>query len=380
MQYRTMGSRVSEQVSALGFGCMRFPLTGEDPQRIERGESARMLEYALDAGVNYLDTAWPYHGGESEEFVGEFLAQGRRKKVLLATKLPVWEVKEPADLDRIFEKQLEKLRTDYVDFYLLHALNDERFADVVNHRMIEWGEGKKREGRIRYLGFSFHHDLPAFKKIVDHYDDWDFCQIQYNYMNEQEQAGTKGLRYAAERGIGIVIMEPLLGGSLANAPEPVTTILGEVDSARSPVEWALDWLWDKPEVGTVLSGMSSLEQVEQDVTYADRSRVGMLTKEERALFPRVKKAYDALHPIPCTKCNYCMPCPHGVDIPGNFALFNDACKFNNLGHAKWVYNNPMPAERRASACVRCDECLPKCPQGIEIPDVLERVDKELASA
>jgi uncharacterized protein len=380
MQYRTMGPRVPEQVSALGFGCMRFPKTNDEAKRIERAESRRMLEYALDSGVNYVDTAWPYHGGESEEFVGEVLEGGRREKILLATKLPVWEVKEPADLDRIFEKQLEKLRTDYIDFYLLHALGRDRLQSVVDLKMIEWGEKLKRDGRIRYLGFSFHDEAPVFRDIVDQYDSWDFCQIQYNYMNEKDQAGTAGLKYAAERGIAVVVMEPLLGGSLANTPEAVQAVFSDAEKDRSPVEWAFDWLWDKPEVGTVLSGMSSMDQVREDVEYASRSSIGMLTDAERKLFPKAKKAYESLQPVPCTQCNYCMPCPHGVDIPGNFAIFNEYYKFGDRDQAVSRYNRQMSEDKRASACVRCDECLPKCPQKIAIPDCLERVNEELAVA
>ncbi|MFW5689434.1 MAG: aldo/keto reductase [Spirochaetota bacterium] len=380
MNYRTMGPRVAEQVSALGFGCMRFPKTKDENPRIEREESARMLRYAIEQGVNYVDTAWPYHGGESEEFVGEVLEGALRKKILLATKMPVWEVKEPADLDRIFERQLEKLRTDYVDFYLLHAINEERRQSIIANKMIEWGEKQKRDGRIRYLGFSFHDEWPVFKALVDMYDQWDFCQIQYNYMNEKHQAGTRGLNYAADRDIGVVVMEPLLGGALANTPDAVQAVFADAETPRGSVEWALDWLWDKERVGTVLSGMSSMEQVEQNVAYAGRSRVGMLTDSERALFPRARKAYESLQPVPCTQCNYCMPCPHGVDIPGNFAIMNDYYKYADRDQAVARYNRFMPEEARATACIRCNECLPKCPQNIAIPDCLERVNEELAEA
>lgn len=380
MQYRTMGPRVPERVSALGFGCMRFPKTKDEPQRIERTESRRMLEYAIDAGVNYVDTAWPYHGGESEEFVGEVLDGDLRKKVYLATKMPVWEVNEPGDLDRIFDEQLEKLRTDYIDFYLLHALNEDRLDAVVKNEMIEWGAKQKEAGRIRYLGFSFHDELPVFKRIVDQYDGWDFCQIQYNYMDEKNQAGTAGFRYATDRGLGVVIMEPLLGGSLANTPEAVQAVFSDAGTDRSPVEWAFDWLWDKEHVGTVLSGMSSMEQVTEDVEYASRSSVGMLSDAERKLFPKAKKAYESLQPVPCTQCNYCMPCPYGVDIPGNFDIFNTYYKFGDRDQAVARYNRHMPEDARASVCTRCEECLPKCPQSIAIPDCLERVNEELAVA
>lgn len=380
MQYRSMGPRVSEQVSALGFGCMRFPKTEEEPARIERVQSRRMLEYAIEHGVNYVDTAWPYHGGESEEFVGEVLSGGLRERVLLATKLPMWEIRERADLDRIFAKQLEKLRTDSIDFYLMHALNEERRVQIQELDILAWAQEQKRAGRIRYLGFSFHDEWATFPKIVEMSDGWDFCQIQYNYLNEEYQAGTKGLTLAAERGLGVVVMEPLLGGSLANVPEVVDLIFDEAERTRSAVEWAFDWLWDKPEVGPVLSGMSTMEQVEEDVAYASRSAVGMLTDAERALFPRVEKAFETLQPVPCTQCRYCMPCPYGVDIPGNFDIYNTYYKFADRPKALWQYNTGMPEEKRASACVRCMKCVPKCPQGIMIPDSLSCVVEELATA
>jgi len=339
-----------------------------------------MLRYAIDAGVNYVDTAWPYHGGESEELVGAVLEGELRRKVLLATKMPIWEIKRPEDMDRVFAKQLEKLRTDYVDFYLLHALNKAHFKTVVDTDMVAWAEKQKRDGRIRYLGFSFHDELSLFREIVDYYDGWDFTQIQYNYMNEKDQAGTAGLKYAVEHDLAVVVMEPLLGGSLAETPDAVSSVFARAKKDRTPVEWALDWLWDKQEIGTVLSGLSSMQQVEEDVLYATRSSVGMLSDEERALFRDAKNAYESLHPVPCTQCRYCMPCPHGVDIPGNFDIFNTYYKFGNREEAVARYNRHMPEAARASACIRCNECLPKCPQSIQIPDCLEQVDKELAEA
>lgn len=361
---------------------MRFPTADE---KIERDESTRMIRHAIDSGINYFDTAWPYHKGESEELVGEVLStsndSGRlRDQVLLATKMPMWEVKEPSDLDRIFTEQLRKLKTDRIDFYLLHALGAESWKKIGEMDVLAWGERLKADGKIRYFGFSFHDEFPVFKEIVDGYDSWDFCQIQYNYMNEEEQAGTKGLAYAAERGIGIVTMEPLLGGSLVTVPDQVKAVFDSSAKEKAPVEWALDWLWDKDSVATALSGMSSMQQLTDNIGYAESAEVGMLTPDERALFEKAQETYEKLQPVPCTQCQYCMPCSFGVDIPGNFTIYNDLYKFGNKGAATWQYNSGMDEEKRASACTECLECLEKCPQSIQIPDWLKKIDAELAKS
>ena len=380
LQYRKLGSRVAEEVSALGFGCMRFPTAGENKE-IDRSQADPMLKYAMDHGVNYIDTAWPYHGGESENVVGEVLAGGYRDKVLLATKMPMWKVKEAADLDQIFEEQLRKLQTDHIDFYLLHSLSRESWQTVQDVEAIAWGERMKEQGKIRYLGFSFHDTYDAFVEIIDGYDKWDFCQIQYNYMNETVQAGTAGYAYAASKGIGVVIMEPLLGGALATPPDVVQAVLAESqgNAEHTPVEQALRWLWDKEDVGTILSGMSSMVQVVEDVQYAERSAVGCLAEGERARFRKAKEIYESLRPVPYTICGYCMPCPHGVDIPGNFTILNDRHMYDDERAAIWSYNNEMDEAKRAAACAECGECEPKCPQQIPIIDSLKRVRAEFES-
>jgi len=354
MQYRTLGARVTEEVSALGFGCMRFPTLGTVSE-IDRSQADPMLRFAIDHGVNYVDTAWPYHGGESEDLVGEVLAGGYRDKVLLATKMPMWEVKEPVDLDRIFEEQLRKLQTDHIDFYLLHSLSRKSWQAAQQVNVLAWAERLKERGKIRYFGFSFHDEFSAFVEIIDAYDRWDFCQIQYNYMNETVQAGTAGFAYAASRGIGVVVMEPLMGGGLATPPDAVRAVFAEseIGAERTPVEHALRWLWDKEDVGTLLSGMSSMEQVIENVEYADRSSSGCLAEAERPLFKQAKTNFEALQPVPCTNCGYCMPCPHGVDIPGNFTILNDRHVFDNEKAAIWRYNSGMDEENRAAACTEC---------------------------
>lgn len=365
MQYRKFG-KLDWRVSALGFGCMRLPIIGGDSSQIDEPEAIKMLHYAIDHGVNYLDTAYPYHGGNSERLVGKALKGGYRDKVRVATKLPPWHVESPADFDRILNEQLAKLDIDHIDFYLLHSLNRQHWTKIRDMGVLEWAEGAIEDGRIRYLGFSFHDEYKVFKEIVDAYD-WTFCQIQYNYMDVKRQAGTRGLKYAAGKGMAVVVMEPLLGGRLVNPPEPVRELWDSAPVKRSPVEWALTWLWNQPEVSVVLSGMSTMQQVMENVTFADRSGVGVLSDEELALVDKVRARYQELSPIPCTQCRYCMPCPNGVDIPRNFAVFNSGVMYNILDQARRTYGR-MDEGIRASACVQCRECEPKCPQQIKISE------------
>ncbi|MGB2823232.1 MAG: aldo/keto reductase, partial [Phycisphaerae bacterium] len=319
MKYRRFGS-TGEEVSALGSGTMRLPVKGGEKD-VDESAAIEMIRYAIDSGVNYVDTAWPYHGGNSEVVTGKALRDGYREKVRLATKLPVWEVHGIEDCDRIFEQQLGRLQDEYIDYYLLHCLSRERWAEMQRLGVLEWLEGLRADGRIGRTGFSFHDSFDAFKEIVDAYD-WPVCQIQYNYVCEDVQAGTEGLEYAAAKGLAVVIMEPLFGGTLASPPEQVGAIWRQ--AGADPVDTALQWLWSKPEVSLVLSGMSTLEQVERNVASACRSGVGSLGKEGLDLVARVQAEYRELSPIPCTKCGYCMPCPNGVDIPRNIELYNNS--------------------------------------------------------
>jgi predicted aldo/keto reductase-like oxidoreductase len=374
MKYRRFG-KLDWQVSALGFGAMRLPVIGNDHSKVDEPEAIKMIRYAIDHGVNYVDTAYPYHGGNGEVVVGKALRDGYRERVRLATKMPLWSINSRGDMDRIFEEQLKKLQTDYVDFYLLHALDRERWVKAKSLNVFDWAERIISEDRIKYLGFSFHDDYEVFKEIVDEYDKWTLCQIQYNYENEDVQAGTRGLKYAAGKGLAVVIMEPLLGGALANPPPAVKQIWDE--AGKDPVEMALQWLWNKPEVSVVLSGMSTMEQVKRNIEFASRSGVGMLTEEDLKLVARVHATYKKLRPIPCTKCGYCMPCPNGVDIPWNFEVYNNGVAYNSMGASKWAYNNSIPADKRASACVGCRTCEEKCPQKIKISEWMQRIDKEL---
>ncbi len=375
MQYRKFG-KLDWQVSALGFGCMRLPTLEGDRSRIDEPEATRMLHWAIDAGVNYLDTAYPYHDGNSERVVGRALQGGYRQKVRLATKMPTWLIESSADFDRYLNEQLQKLGTDHIDFYLLHGLSAERWPKVRDLGVREWAEGAIASGRIRHIGFSFHDKTDVLRQIIDEYDRWALCQIQYNYMDVENQAGTAGLRYAASKGLAVVVMEPLLGGRLVNPPAAVQALWDTAPVKRSPSDWALQWLWSQPEVSVALSGMSAMEQVEQNLASAAASRVGLLTAEELALVDHVRAAYQALCPIPCTACNYCMPCPNGVAIPQNFAIFNNGRMYNQFAGARAHYARTKE-EERASACIGCRECETKCPQHIPIADWMPIVDEVL---
>lgn len=363
MQYRKFGP-LDWKVSALGFGCMRFP-TQNGQEQIDEEEATRMLHYAIDHGVNYVDTAYPYHGGKSEPFVGRVLQDGYREKVRLATKLPSWKIEKSEDFDLYLNEQLERLRTDHIDFYLLHALREKWWHKLCDLDVLEWAEGAIADGRIGHLGFSFHDEYEVFQEIVDAYD-WTFCQIQYNYMDIETQAGLKGLKYAASKGIAVVIMEPLLGGKLVDPPEPIKALWNATPQQRSPADWALQWLWNQPEVSVVLSGMSAMEHVKENIASADASAIDKLTNEDLAIIDRVRDKYEELCPIPCTKCGYCMPCPNEVDIPRNFEVYNQGVMYDKPEQARHTYNNFVDEEKRASACIQCRECEEQCPQNITI--------------
>ncbi len=372
MRYRKFG-KLDWQASALGFGCMRFPTLNDDYAKIDEPEATRMLHYAIDHGLNYLDTAYPYHGGNSELFVGRALKNGYRKRVRLATKMPCWLVETTADFDKYLNEQLGKLQTDPIDFYLLHTLNEKRWTQVRDLGVLDWAERAITDGRIGHIGFSFHDKYEVFQGIVDAYDGWTFCQIQYNYMDVEEQAGTKGLRYAAARGLAVVIMEPLLGGRLANPPAVVQEIWDDAPAKRAPADWALQWLWNQPEVSVVLSGMSAMQHVTENIASAETATVNALTEAELAIVDRVRAKYQEICPVPCTRCEYCLPCPNGIRIPRLFALLNDGVMHNRIEDARRQYEQ-LSAEEKADVCVQCRQCEPLCPQRIPISDWLIRVD------
>jgi len=376
MKYRKFGN-LSWQASALGFGMMRLPIIGEDTAAIDEPEATRMLHYAIDHGVNYVDTAWTYHSEQSEPFVGRALKNGYRDKVKLATKLPVWLTKQASDFDRILNEQLRRLQTDHIDFYLLHSLSAESWRKVRDMGVLPWAEKALADGRIRYLGFSFHDDYAAFQEIVDAYDKWTFCQIQYNYMDIENQAGTRGLKYAADKGLAVVVMEPLLGGRLANPPMAIRELWDKSAVKRSPADWALQWVWDQPEVSLLLSGMTTMQHVQENLASAERSALGALTKSEQVLIAQVRDKYKELCPIPCTKCGYCMPCPSGVDIPRVFEVFNEGLMHDDPPGARVRYKL-VPKEARANQCIQCQQCEEVCPQDILVSEWMPKVDEVLA--
>lgn len=379
MQYRDFG-RTGWKVSALGFGCMRLPTVDNKPMsgRIDRKKATHMIRHAIDHGVNYLDTAYAYHSGKSEGLVTEALRGGYRDKVKIATKSPVWLIKKGKDFDKYLDEQLKRLKTDQIDFYLFHGLSGESWKEkVLKFGLLDRAEAALEDGRIARLGFSFHDDFKSFKSIVDGSDLWSFCQIQYNYIDVAHESGTRGLKYAASKGLAVVIMEPLLGGRLAAPPKPLVQILKESGSRHSPADLALKWIWDQPEVSVVLSGMSTFGQVRQNLRSADGSAIGSLGKRDRDLIARLKKKYEGLSPVPCTRCGYCMPCPNGVLIPGNFDTYIDGVVNNDLKGARRMYNGFMRKKGRASACIKCRKCEERCPQGIKISEWMTKIHAAL---
>ena len=362
MRYRTLAG---ENVSVLGFGCMRFPTNEEG--KIDRDKSSAMIEKAIESGVNYFDTAYVYHNGESESFLGDVLSGGLREKVKIATKLPTWEVKSEADFDRLLNEQLKKLKTDHIDFYLLHALDNNRFENIVKKfNLLEHMNRAKADGRIRHIGFSFHDDVNAFKKIVDSNPNWEFCQIQHNYVNIDYQAGVEGLEYAHSKGLDVIIMEPLLGGKLADPADSVKKVL---DSSKTPVEWALDYLWNREEVSLLLSGMGAMEQVCDNIKYAQKAEVGMLTEENLAMLSKAKKIFETMSKVPCTKCGYCMPCPYGLDIPAIYEIYNLTAAM----HKETPMEMYKRLEVKADKCMKCRSCERVCPQDIKTSTIMPEI-------
>ena len=377
MLYRKYG-KTNEMVSALGFGCMRLPISGGDPTNIDEDKAINMIRYAIDAGVNYVDTAYPYHGtgfasgGASEPFVAKALKEGYRERVKLATKLPSWLIKTRTDMDKYLNEQLERLETDVIDFYLVHALNKGVWSVLKEAGISEFLDQAIKDGKIKYAGFSFHDQVGLFKEIVDYYD-WSFCQIQYNYLDEDYQAGREGLEYAAKKGLGIAIMEPLRGGNLANLPQDAKTIIDQADVKRTPVEWALRWLWNYPEISVVLSGMTTMDHVTENIKVAQEAQANSFTAKEVGMIDEVKKLVKARIKVNCTACAYCMPCSEGINIPVCFSTYNDHWIFDGTPAAKQMYELLSKMAAPASKCIECGRCEEHCPQGIAIRQELKNV-------
>lgn len=375
MQYRYM-TKDKLKVSVLGFGCMRFPLVGSDSKEIDEALATKMLHYAIDNGVNYIDTAYPYHGGNSETFVGKALKNGYREKIYLATKLPVWLTNSYEEFEKYLDEQLEKLQTDYIDFYLLHSLSERTWNKILDLNVFNFLEEAKRKGKIKYAGFSFHDELPLFKTIVDSYP-WDFCQIQLNYMDREYQAGVEGLKYAKEKGISVVIMEPIKGGKLATASQEIQDIWNKSSIKRSPSSWALKWLYDFEEVSVVLSGMSTMDHVKENILTSSDSLPKSLSENELSLVDEVTKVYKEKVKVGCTSCEYCLPCPSGVAIPSIFSIYNNMYVYGTQEQSKSIYKRFISEEKDSSKCVECGACEINCPQHLEIISLLKDANLSL---
>ncbi len=355
----------------MGYGAMRLPVINNNQAAINEPEAIRLIRYAIDHGVNYIDTAYTYHDGNSEIVVGKAIAGAYRHKVRVATKMPVYSVQTRGDLDEILRVQMLRLNVDYIDFYLFHALTRELWQKVKDLCMLEWAQRQIDKDRLGYLGFSFHDDLDVFKEIVDAYPDWAFCQIQYNYLDEAYQAGKAGLHYAADKGLAVVVMEPLAGGLLAvNPPAEIQKELSSVKPRRSPADWGLQWVWNQPEVSLALSGMNSQQQVDDNLKSADQSRPNSLTPAELDMLRRAGQLFLSCGYIGCTKCHYCDGCPQGIDIPQTLFFLNQYATKRRAPEEqqkiKQRYARRVPEQQRASRCLCCGQCEARCPQHLPV--------------
>jgi predicted aldo/keto reductase-like oxidoreductase len=382
-----MGS-LDWEVSALGFGCMRLPPRKINRLRAETDKSIDVIRYGIDLGINYIDTAWPYHLGDSEKILGKALKDGYRERVHLITKLPMFMVTNSDQFDSYLKTQLKRLRTDYLDSYLFHAVNQGNFEKIKKLGLIKKMENAKKEGLIRSIGFSFHDTLPVYKEIIDYYP-WDITQIQYNYMDTGVQATTEGLSYAHSKGIAVVVMEPLKGGTLVNPPPEALKIINSADKKRTPTDWALQFLWNKPEISVVLSGMNTKKMIRENCESANNFGINSLTAQELKVIESLTEEFRKKIAVPCTACSYCMPCPQGVDIPQNFACLNNVAlersrfrrimtrrTYRKLKTKKNKVNLENP-NGNAALCIKCGVCTTKCPQKIQIPQELEKVKQEM---
>ena len=362
--------------SVLGFGCMRLPRKGS---AIDLEETEKLIRYSLKHGVNYFDTAYIYPG--SEKALGTLIAKnGWRSRMVIATKMPHYLLKSIDDLEKAFKEQLDRLQTDYIDNYLMHMLPDVTiWKKLIDMGVLDWLKEKKAAGQIRRVGFSYHGNTENFIKLIDAYD-WDFCQVQYNYMDEFSQAGRAGVRYAYEKGIPVIIMEPLRGGRLVNdLPEKAKSLFAQTQPKRSPAEWGLRWLWNQPEVAVVLSGMGSRAMVRENIRIASEVQAGELSEADMKLYEEVKAAINAKMKVPCTGCGYCQPCPFSVDIPGAFRAYNVSYTDNFfVGFKEYIMCTTLRADRtNAGLCRKCGKCEQHCPQGIKIRDELDHVRRRL---
>ena len=378
MKHKQLGN-TGLSVPILGFGAMRLPMEdGSQGYTSYRGadkeKSIELIRHAIDSGVNYIDTAFNYLHGESEKILGEALQDGYRDRCILATKSPIWMIKSPEDFDNLLAKQMGRLKTDYIDCYLLHCVTKKDWeTHILPNNVLQSLVKAKEDGRVGYIGFSFHDDYDFFCEVADTLP-WDFCQIQLNYLDKEFQGGTKAAQYAGKRGMGVMVMEPLRGGHLVNVPDRVADVFNKADADKSPAEWAFDYAWSIPEVSLVLSGMGDIEQVDQNVAFADAIPEGGLSDEALKVYDEVEKAFASYDTIPCTGCNYCTVCPEGLTIPYNFQTYNQYILSGNKERALWEYNTSIPLNgAQAGACTDCGTCLDRCPQHIDIPSWMTKI-------
>ena len=366
-------------LSQLGFGAMRFPLKNQyDPTAIDEKQTSEMLYYAIDHGVNIIDTAWPYHRETSEKFLGKALTPAYREKVYLSTKMPMWLIKSKADREKYFDEQRTRLQSDKIDLYLLHSLSTRSWAATREHDVLSFLENMKDQKKIGYVGFSFHDKLPIFKEIVDAYP-WTFCLIFLNYVDDAFQAGIEGLEYAHNKGLAIMVMEPLRGGKLCrNTPPEISRIIEQTGRPQGAAEFALRWVFDRPEVCCVLSGMSTIDHVKQNIAFASVDHRNTLRDHEKELYKKAKSFYKARTKVACTECGYCAECPQKIPISFILNMYNDAHMYNAFEQSRWMYRVFVKPENRADACTACGECEEKCPQDIPITEVLEEAHKDLS--
>ncbi|SHH78605.1 aldo/keto reductase [Clostridium grantii] len=384
MQYRTMPNS-TEKLSVLGYGCMRLPthVGGEASSLIDKDKALKQIRDAIDNGVNYLDTAYPYHLGASESFLGEYvLKDGYREKVKIATKLPCYIINKRETMEEIFQKQLGKLQVEYIDYYLLHALDGKSWDKMLSLGIIDFMDKIRKEGKVKHMGFSFHGKKEDFMRIVDGYD-WEFTQVQFNILDEHFQAGIEGIEYAYSKGMGVIVMEPLRGGSLVGKiPKEVQKLYDSAEIKKSPADWALRWVWNHPAVTMILSGMNREDHIKENMKIASEALPNSMTETEINIVEKVRKTYNKLMQVGCTGCAYCMPCPAGIDIPAAFKNLNNYHMFSKMGAkiSHMTYLGIQSADGKAhwtSSCIDCGKCEKRCPQHIPVRKVFKQVQQNL---
>lgn len=370
MEYRQF-EKLGINASLLGLGTMRLPILNGENKNVDEQQSIEMIRYAIDHGINYIDTAYPYHNGNSEIVVGKALKDGYRNKVYIADKMPLWLTKSEKDVYKVFDTQLERLGVKCIDFYLVHNVTEAIWKRALKYNIFDFLHKKKAEGKIKYIGFSFHGAGDFFKEVMDYYN-WDFCQIQFNYIDTDYQAGLAGLKYAGEKNIPVIVMEPLKGGRLAMTPPDSIQALWDSHALKlSPAAWGLKWIANFPEVKVILSGMSNMEQLKENINTLKDMKPNSLSSSDLEFMEQIKKAYDKLIKINCSTCNYCLPCPSKVNIPKIFSFYNEMHLYSTHDMIRKDFNLWVGPKQRPSACTECGICEEQCPQGLPIREWLK---------